>query len=1064
MTFALRVMAMGKNTTWDFSRGLFLASCLLALGCSGGGGDGQDPGGSTGDGDGDGDSSEPQVCEDNDDCSDDVFCNGEERCNPDHDDADAFGCLPAADEPCSDGDGCDESSESCGCEEPDADGDGHDSEACGGDDCDDDDPNRYEGNAEVCDANHHDEDCNPETFGFRDQDGDDDPDAECCNEDESGDLICGTDCNDNRGNQHSFNTEVCDDIDNDCDGLVDEAIDGDEDDGLKKVFTVDLDEDGWGSNADDADTVFACEAPEGYVESATDCDDDDNQVSPSATEVCDYIDNDCDGLEDEQGDEENGLKVLYTEDADNDLFGSDADDAETVLACSKPDNYAEATGDCDEGNPDINPGEIDSCTDDIDNNCSGVVNDPIGGCDCEGNETQSCALSGSVGKCATFTQQCNDGVWDDCPLELNSEPEVCDAVGVDENCDGYVNNLLGSTVTDSLKVPYYRDRDGDGYPDLSTSQAFCADLEPAGWVTNENEEDCVDQPLATNPLSDDIHPGATEVCNGRDDNCDNIVDGLTSNGDLETTFYYDGDNDGQAGSGTTMSACVDPGARWHPTAQDCNDSNANIYFGAQEICNGADQDCDGVADVDDPDASENCDVTGQIASAVCAMNACMVDECSGAYLDCDAAYDCETNGATDIDHCGECGNSCYFTCSDGDCEEIVEVAVGDYHSCALVETGEVSCWGSGLNGRLGNNGTTLQDAPVLTGVLGNVVQLSGGTAHTCAVQGTEPGVAYCWGSDGFGQLGNTGTETGDVLLPAPVHTDSNFLDDAIAVSVGSTHTCVIEASHPYAQNGLLCWGDRTNGRTGVGSSSGTNETPYYALAEPSGTYPLGNVTAVATGDMHTCAIVDGFADGRSTGRVDDTDYDRAVFCAGDDSFGQNGNSAAQPNPAQDEFYPVTGLSGVSAIAAGFAHTCALLQGGTVQCWGRNQSGESGQAGTSPQHTPATVSGVSGAKQVAVGTDVSCVIFGDDDEVQCWGNNDRGQLGTSGGGTSSSPLTISGLSGVTEIAVGAKHVCAQVGARGAIYCWGDNQTGQLGRDGLDTQPQPDPEPVAPLASN
>ena len=129
------------------------------------------------------------------DCNDGNFCNGREGCAPGYRGADARGCVRLMEPPCEAPDTCDEDQDRCidGC--PDQDHDGHEPFHCGGDDCDDNDANRYPGQAEVCDAAGHDEDCNPLTYGNRDTDKDGEADARCCNRDGS-DVYCGVDCND----------------------------------------------------------------------------------------------------------------------------------------------------------------------------------------------------------------------------------------------------------------------------------------------------------------------------------------------------------------------------------------------------------------------------------------------------------------------------------------------------------------------------------------------------------------------------------------------------------------------------------------------------------------------------------------------------------------------------------------------------------------------------------------------------------------------------------------------------------------------------------------------------
>lgn len=198
----------------------------------------------------------PLTCERPGQCDDGLYCNGIEGC------VDTL-CQPGT-PPCA-ADMCDETTDACtlpGCENPDADDDLHPSEACGGDDCDDSDGDRYPGNPERCDDVSHDEDCDSSTFGVRDADGDGETDAACCNvDDATGASICGSDCDDTERTTLSTSPEVCDLVDNDCDGAIDEAL-------PLMLCYQDLDDDGYGV-ADVTERRCACGS--GWASRADDC-------------------------------------------------------------------------------------------------------------------------------------------------------------------------------------------------------------------------------------------------------------------------------------------------------------------------------------------------------------------------------------------------------------------------------------------------------------------------------------------------------------------------------------------------------------------------------------------------------------------------------------------------------------------------------------------------------------------------------------------------------------------------------------------------------------------------
>jgi len=311
-------------------------------------------------------------------------------------------------------------------------------------------------------------------------------------------------------------------------------------------------------------------------------------------------------------------------------------------------------------------------------------------------------------------------------------------------------------------------------------------------------------------------------------------------------------------------------------------------------------------------------------------------------------------------------------------------------------------WGSNAHGQLGDGTTTSSNAPVAAAGLRGVIAVAAGGDHSLAL--LSNGTVMAWGENESGQLGN-GTTT-DSSVPVAV----SGLTGVTAIAAGAKHSLA-----RLGNGTVMAWGENASGQLGDGGIA-NSDIPVAVSG-------LSGVTSIAAGGFHSLALLE----------------NGTVMAWGDDASGQLGNGTTTNGEVLP--VPVSGLSGVSAIAGGGYHSLAALSNGTVMAWGLNSSGQLGDATTASSDVPVAVSGLSGVTAVAGGGRHSLALLSGG-TVEAWGDNSDGQLGNATKTNSDVPVAVSGLSGALSIAAGAHHSLALVGG-GSAMAWGSDAEGQLG---------------------
>jgi alpha-tubulin suppressor-like RCC1 family protein len=328
------------------------------------------------------------------------------------------------------------------------------------------------------------------------------------------------------------------------------------------------------------------------------------------------------------------------------------------------------------------------------------------------------------------------------------------------------------------------------------------------------------------------------------------------------------------------------------------------------------------------------------------------------------------------------------------------VASGGNHTCGVTADGVAYCWGRNTDGQLGDGTTTNRTTPVaVSGSLRflRFTSLSAGFRYTCGVATGDN--VYCWGHNNAGQLGD-GTTTDRTT---PVH-----VGVFKSVSAGGAHTC-----GPASGGVGYCWGANTSGQLGNGTTVGSPNP----VAVSSG---LG-FSSVSGGLNHTCGVAGGTA-----------------YCWGWNLLGQLGDGTTNNRTT-----PAGVLSGATwaAVSAGNLHTCGVTTGGVGICFGENTSGQLGDGSTTGRLTPVAVSGGYTFASLSAGGGHTCGLA-TNGTTYCWGSNTSGQLGDGTSTNRLAPVAVLGGLSIDWLSGGDSHTCA-VTADGSAYCWGKNSNGQLG---------------------
>ena len=339
------------------------------------------------------------------------------------------------------------------------------------------------------------------------------------------------------------------------------------------------------------------------------------------------------------------------------------------------------------------------------------------------------------------------------------------------------------------------------------------------------------------------------------------------------------------------------------------------------------------------------------------------------------------------------------------------IAPANSHTCGLTTSGAAYCWGTNFSGNIGDGTVGRTTAPGLVsgGISFSSVQTGFYDKTVCGL--SAAGLAYCWGYNANGQLGD-GTTT-DRPSPAAVAGNVSFAK-LVTNSDGEYRCGLTSAGSAY------CWGTNWAGQVGNGTTNNNQTSPVVV----SGGLTF---TSIVVGGYHTCGLTS----------------DGSAYCWGYNSYGQLGDGT---NVNQSSPVAVTGGLKFSTISAGWLYTCGLTTTGVPYCWGYNANGQLGDGTNTSRSSPVAVSGGYTFASLSVESFQTCALTVTG-VTYCWGSNSEGTLGDGTTTDRNVPTAVTGSLTFASLVIGFIHNCGLT-TSGAAYCWGQNDSGQLG-DGTKT---------------